>query len=131
MYDASLDKIYRSDWNKTINYPGVYHRPAYSYGFNQSQSIMLYPDNYYDRFYPDSYKSYRNINWFGFSVYDQYYASDIVLRSSMDDGAMYKKGRVSGAGVPESEPMEAENMPPPPKKTEEQNNLISLLMQWK
>ncbi|MBK7095534.1 MAG: hypothetical protein IPH57_10970 [Saprospiraceae bacterium] len=115
MYDASLDKIYKTDWNKTINYPGVYHRPAYSYGFNQSQSIMLYPDNYYDRFYPDSYKSYRNINWFGFSVYDQYYASDMVLRSSIDDGAMFKKGRVSGAGVPESEPMEAESMPPPPR----------------
>ena len=113
MYDASLDKIYKSDWTKTINYPGVYHKPVNCHGFGLSNSIILYPNDYYNRYHPDTYKTYRDINWYGFSVYDQY-QSGVVLRSSMDDRVMYKKERMSGAEIPEAAPMEAESLSPPP-----------------
>jgi hypothetical protein len=108
MYDASLDKIYQTDWIKHINYPTVSHRPVYGYGFNQSSSIILYPDGYFDRYYPDTYKSYRNINWFGFNVYEQFEYSDMVLRSAGNEGNVrYKKGRIAGAEVPEALEMDA------------------------
>ncbi|MGE5357036.1 MAG: alpha-2-macroglobulin family protein [Deltaproteobacteria bacterium] len=113
MYDASLDKIFQSDWVKTINYPSVSYRPVFAYGFNQTNSIILYPDNYFSRYYPDSYKSYRNINWFGFNLYEFQYYDNVVLRS---DGMQYKKSLDTGAVPPDSMQPEAEaSMPPPPR----------------
>lgn len=122
MYDASLDKIFKTEWTKNINYPSVWYRPVYAYGFNQVNSILLYPDNYFDRYYPDTYKSYRNINWFGFNVYVPYEEdSGVVLRS---DGAKYKRSRMTGAENPEAMPDQAESMPPPPMRNGGGNDIV-------
>lgn len=123
MYDASLDKIFQSDWTKSINYPSVWYRPVYAYGFSQVNSILLYPDNYFDRYYPDTYKSYRNINWFGFNVYDQYEYSGVAMRS---DGIQYKRSLVAGAENPEAMPGQAEHMPSPPQMKNGAGNDIIL-----
>ncbi|HHH54085.1 MAG TPA: hypothetical protein ENK91_10530, partial [Bacteroidetes bacterium] len=68
MYDASLDKIYKQDWQQSIYYPYANgHYPRY-FGFNQGYA------RYYSHFDPINYdiakyqRQFRRLNWFGFYV---------------------------------------------------------------
>lgn len=68
MYDASLDKIYKQDWQKSIFYPLVSYRNNRSLGFGNSNPILRYGKIWYNNYNTRYFKEYRRINWFGFNV---------------------------------------------------------------
>jgi len=108
MYDASLDKIYKRDWSKSIHYPSVESDYSRSYGFGLSNVRFLYNEEW--RRYPENYfnKEYRRLNWFGFSVHsfgrEVMYSDDMVMRSSR----MTKSRNMDGA--PMAAPMAESKM---------------------
>ena len=99
MYDASLDKIYKQDWQKSINYPVVDYNYTNSYGFNTSNARYLYIRDWRDHHTDRYQKIYRRLNWFGFHVssnygIDMYIADGVSMRSEVK---MSKKMNMSAA----------------------------------
>ncbi len=108
MYDASLDQFAANHWGLNLypsRYP-IYHYNAPTFGEAYSNGFY-YPTEGGN--YGEETKTYRSLNWFGFSFYD---AHPILMRSAAPMSAQMNEVIVSGMGKPTAKQMR--EAPPPP-----------------
>lgn len=102
MYDASLDKIYTRDWQKSIYYPSVNYSPSRGFGFGSSYYRHQGSDQWRD---DEMYyrKAYRRLNWFNFHIRSNrvFMESKVMMRSAKMKGNMVEDG-VNMAAAPSS-----------------------------
>lgn len=72
MYDASLDYIYQNDWTKSIYFPVAYQNPSIQIGFQEALLNKIYPPDDIESNNIDFNRIYRDIDWFGFNLFDGY-----------------------------------------------------------
>ena len=66
MYDASLDKIYKKDWQKSIYYPYARDNYSNSFGFDEARTNYISFFDHNVNSIQEFIKQYRKLNWFGF-----------------------------------------------------------------
>jgi len=106
MYDASLDKIYKKDWQKSIYYPYARGSNPNSYGFNKGQTgyISFFDYDNYDL--SDYIKQYRKLNWFGFNVSSAYYGGRMLEDRVYKKSAMHRNVQLEEVAATAPAPME-------------------------
>jgi len=100
MYDASLDKIYKSGWQKAIYYPFASGDYTNFYGFSRGYT-HYYTSYDHRRVILSNYqKVFRKLNWFGFYVGSRYgggvmYERSAPLRAKKESGIVYATQDIS------------------------------------
>jgi len=102
MYDASLDKIYSKDWQRSIFYPSANYRHSRAFGFGNSSYISRGRGYWRDDIKNFS-RSFRRLNWFNFYIRSS--------RVFMDDRVMMRTAKSSRNMVNDGMEMEAPTAP--------------------